>query len=136
MRSFNSQFQVGDKICVQRLGYRHIGIYVGPRFANGTSGDVVENDRESGGVILSNLAEFSGGKDVSFETRVARNFYEQELIAKRALSLIGQQFDLFTFNCEHFANWAQTGKVESPQLQRLSVVALLLLGMFALSRKV
>jgi hypothetical protein len=136
MQTITSQFQVGDKIYVQRLGYRHVGIYVGPRFAKGKNGCVVENDRESGGVILSDLTEFSDGNTTHLESRVARNYYEQELIAQRAMSLLGKKFDLLTFNCEHAANWAQTGNAESPQIQHAFIVVLLVCGLFALRRRV
>lgn len=35
---------------------------------------------------------------------------------KRAYSRLGQQYGGLSFNCEHFANWVQTGKEKSDQV--------------------
>lgn len=34
----------------------------------------------------------------------------------RAYSKLGKKYNLFTYNCEHFANWVQNGKENSTQV--------------------
>ena len=45
------------------------------------------------------------------------DYWQRQQIADRALSLLGTRYHLLNFNCEHAANWAQTGRPESPQLK-------------------
>jgi hypothetical protein len=122
--------QIGDKIAVKRFGYVHVGIYVGPRTIDGR--EVVHNDKGNG-VVFSSLADFSSGGEVFLQKRATDNYFEREAIANRAFSLIGKNFDLFNFNCEHAANLAQTGQRESPQLQGalVCVLAIFILGLLA-----
>lgn len=61
----------------------------------------------------------------------AGSCYEREIVAQRALSLLGKNYDLLNFNCEHLANYAQTGRVASPMVAAaviVGLVALVLLG--------
>jgi hypothetical protein len=116
-----TNFQPGDKIAVQRPGYRHVGIYTG-------NGRVVHNDK-GGGVVLATLDQFSGGEPVFLLKRVTDNYFQQQAIAARAYSLLGTKFDLLHFNCEHAGNWIQSGRVESEQLQGAFLVALAILGL-------
>lgn len=106
--------QTGDKI--QRpgpLGTWHVGIYLG-RDAWGQDW-VIHNDK--GGYVKEDLlTTFAAGFQVQFVQRAATTWWEQEQIVARARSLLGKKFDLINFNCEHFANYAQTGKAHSPQL--------------------
>lgn len=46
---------------------------------------------------------------------------EEELVAGRALALVGQNYDLLQFNCEHVANFAANGRAESGQVRRAIV---------------
>jgi hypothetical protein len=55
-------------------------------------------------------------------------------VRQAALDLIGTQFDLFNFNCEHFASLVQTGKSESPQLWG-AVAGIAVLGLFVLAAR-
>jgi hypothetical protein len=121
-----ARIQVGDIVAVFGRGCVHDGLYVGRRGFDGR--DIVHNDK-SRGVVLETLEEFSGGRPVSLKRRVAKNHFEQEAIAQRAFALIGQNYDLMTFNCEHAANFAQGGRRESPQLQ----AAFVLLGFVAVA---
>ena len=121
-----STFQPGDRIAVQRFFYKHVGIYIG-------NGSVVHNDK-GGGVVRTTLAEFSAGGAVMLQKRVTTDYFQQQAIAQRALSLIGSQFNVIHFNCEHAANWAQSGRVESEQLQGAVIVLLAVLGLVALSK--
>lgn len=59
--------------------------------------------------------------------RVAGGAFEQEQVVQRALSLIGQPYDLLKFNCEHLAYYAQTGVPRSPQLAAAFVLGIICL---------
>jgi hypothetical protein len=118
--------QLGDIIRIDRPLYRHVGIYVGSQTPGGP--DVVHNDKH-GGVILSTLAEFSAGFPVYVHKAATGNYFQRQQIAKRALDLLGGKFDLLTFNCEHVANWAQSEKMESPQLQAFFAVLAIVVGL-------
>jgi hypothetical protein len=124
--------QLGDMIRVDRPLYKHVGIYVGVRGAYGPS--VIHNDK-GGGVILSSLAEFSGGTPAYLHQAATGNYFDREEIANRAFSLLGRKFDLLTFNCEHAANWAQSAKLESPQLRGAFFLVALFFGLFLITRK-
>jgi Lecithin retinol acyltransferase len=108
------RFQVGDKICRQGpLGFYHYGIYVGHRWPYGHA--VVHNSKNEG-VQLIHLSTFADGQPITIKDRLT-DWRAQEMVAQRALSLLGKQYDLTLFNCEHAANYAQKGIPASPQLQ-------------------
>lgn len=114
---------------INRGFYKHVGIYIGPR--PGDNRDVVHNDK-SQGVILSTLAEFAGGTAVVLHRPASGDYFQRQAIANRAMSLLGMDYDLWKFNCEHAATWAQTGSAKSPQLAAVlvSLVLILLLAIF------
>lgn len=41
---------------------------------------------------------------------------ERRVAVERALKLLGKPYSLIDFNCEHFANYVQHGKIESKQI--------------------
>ncbi len=43
-------------------------------------------------------------------------FLQQQQSINRAYSKLGHRYSLLNFNCEHFANWVQFGRVESSQV--------------------
>jgi len=121
--------QTGDKI--QRpgpIGTWHVGIYLGRDYLGRDW--VIHNDK--GGYVKEDLLlTFSAGFPVTLVQRVASTWREQQQIVARARALLGQKFDLIGFNCEHFANYAQTGKAHSTQL-RFAVGTTALLALFAI----
>jgi hypothetical protein len=50
--------------------------------------------------------------------------YERQLAVQRALSLLGQPYDLINFNCEHYAELVQSGKGISHQVEIVGKVLL------------
>lgn len=44
------------------------------------------------------------------------NNFERRIAVERALKLLGKPYSLIDFNCEHFANYVQHGKIESKQV--------------------
>lgn len=106
--------QSGDAI--QRpgpFGTMHRGIFAGFDLAGRAW--VIHNAKDQF-VKWDLLETFAEGQTVSFLKRVARNAYEQNLIVARAKSLVGQKFDLWTFNCDHLVTYALAGVPKSPQL--------------------
>jgi hypothetical protein len=88
-------FEVGDKLKVTASsGAEAYGIFVGPRGPAGE--DVLIND-ETGKVRLALLAEFAATQDCKVESRVIGNWQRRELVALRAMGLIGKQYDLAAF---------------------------------------
>lgn len=43
-------------------------------------------------------------------------FFQQQQAINRAYSKLGYRYSFLNFNCEHYANWVQFGKVESSQV--------------------
>jgi len=119
-------------IRINRLGYQHVGIHVGPR---GFDGRCVLHNSKGQGVVLATLNEFSGGSPIFIQRKATGNFYEREAIAARAMSLLGQKYDLIKFNCEHTASLAQRGVAESPQLVVWGLLAIAAVGVALFSAK-
>jgi hypothetical protein len=59
---------------------------------------------------------------------------ERQLAIQRAVSLEGKKYELFKFNCEHFANYVQTKTIFSQQSNNAVGFAVLGLAAVVLSR--
>jgi Lecithin retinol acyltransferase len=121
----SNTLELGDIIRIQCPGYQHVGVYVG---VQGVCGECVIHNSKLGGVILSTLTEFSGGSQIFIHQKATCPWYERGAIVQRAWSLLGSKYNLFNFNCEHAAYYAQRGKAESPQISAFAFIALLLFG--------
>jgi Lecithin retinol acyltransferase len=91
---------------------RHPGIVTGRDWLGRVC--VISNSQRRGGVFEETLQEFAGGDAVVLLGR-PDVLAPQEVIG-RARSRAGQPWNLFTWNCEHFVNWAHGLPVKSPQL--------------------
>ncbi len=101
--------EVGDHVVVKYSLYNHHGIYCG-------DGKVIHLSKESGTVTETTLDEFADGCSLYIQQN--EGFDEPEVIVRRARSKRGEQgYCLFTNNCEHFANWCQTGRAKSRQVR-------------------
>ena len=126
------ELAIGDKLrIVAPLGFYHYGIYVGRRGAHGE--DVIHNNK-SGGVELVSLEDFAAGLPVEIAERGRYSFHEREAIARRALSLVGREYRLIDFNCEHAANYALTGVATSPAIAAVVTLSVIGLCVWAASR--
>jgi hypothetical protein len=121
--------EIGDMLSISRPGYKHVGIYVGQ---HGLDGSCVVHNCKGKGVILSNLDDFSGNSPIFIHQKAIGSFIERQTIVHRALSLLGTNYDLFQFNCEHAASFAQSGVARSPQIVGASLLALFAIGGLAL----
>jgi hypothetical protein len=124
----DNALEVGDIIQINRLGYQHVGVYVGQQ---GFFAPSVIHNAKGEGVVMSGLDEFSVGSQIFIRHKATGNFHERAAIVQRALSLLGTKYDLINFNCEHAAYYAQRGVAESPQIAGAAVAALIV-GGFAL----
>ena len=106
----------GDKCWVQS-SKKHYGVCTGV----GPDGQLwfVHNTR-LGGVVHTTWKDFAGAWPVHVEQRAQLG--QEAAVAERALSFVGQRYDLLFFNCEHVANLAANGKAESKQVQQGVVV--------------
>jgi hypothetical protein len=98
-------------------GTDHLGLFAG--FDQLGRGWVIHNAKDER-VKWDLLEAFAAGSPVSLVRR-AVNVYEIEAIFARAQELLGRQFDLVNFNCEHFVTVALAGKAASPQLLGVAV---------------
>ena len=48
--------------------------------------------------------------------RFSGSYFQRNQAINRAYSKLGEKYSLINFNCEHFANWVQFGKIESSQV--------------------
>jgi hypothetical protein len=75
-----------------------------------------------GGVQYATPEEFINGQ---FWIEKSPEPGYEHMIVERARELIGTPYHLIKFNCEHYVNVVFEGKLESPQLQRATLGAVL-----------
>jgi hypothetical protein len=108
----NNVLQRGDKCWVQ-LNKKHYGICTGL----GPDGQpwFVHNTRDRG-VVYETRKGFAGNHPIYIEQRAAQGY--EDIVAFRARALVGRNYDLLSFNCEHLANFVINGEAESKQVQQ------------------
>ena len=80
------------------------------------------------------LETFAEGQQVTLFKRVAKSIQEQNLVLARAHSLLGKEFNVLNFNCDHLVTYALAGVPTSPQLGAVvGVLALAALASVALA---
>jgi HRAS-like suppressor 3 len=106
----------GTELIVDRLGYRHHGIYVGDGLVIHYAGWV---SYSRGLIETVTVGDFAGRCPV----RVGRVPCESQHgndIVRRARSRLGERcYDVLRNNCEHFCNWCQVGESRSTQVDLL-----------------
>jgi hypothetical protein len=118
----NAPLQHGDKVWTPARtipGKQHYGIWDGENRA-------FIHNTIPGGVQYARADQFINGHYV-IEKRAAPG-YEHEVV-RRARAHLGSNYDLLSFNCEHFVNYVADGEKKSLQLQVLMVFAALLGGL-------
>lgn len=126
------EFQIGDHLVTQRLGYTHHGIYAGEGKVIHYAGfsKAFKKDR----VEITSLEEFSQGQKVRVENHQNAQYSRQEIL-ERALSRIGENgYNLVFNNCEHFVYWCITGKEKSRQVRSVAASSLVVGGSMLLIR--
>ena len=120
--------QIGDRLIRTKGGIftRHHAIYVGNNW-------VAEN--QSGfGVRYISLPEFLNDGESKDVINYNFDYQSQQIILQRIQNKIGKAYNLFTYNCEHFANEVLKSKPTSSQVQNsvgIGLLGVLLLAVFA-----
>jgi Lecithin retinol acyltransferase len=106
----------GTELIVDRLAYRHLGIYLGEGLVVHYAGRV----RYPHGLIEAvPLRSFVGNRRVHVGRGPAGSLHG-EAVVRRACSRLGEcRYTIFTNNCEHFCTWCQVGESRSRQVDRL-----------------
>lgn len=119
----NKQPEFGDHIRVSRGLYCHHGIYVSDDVIIEFGSKTEELNPDLAKVIQVNLDDFLKGGILE-----VREYTEEELKEKRtpteivnyAFTQLGRGgYNLFTNNCEHFANECVFGKNKSEQIDKI-----------------
>lgn len=120
--------QPADRLVIPKSGLRlvqHHAIYLG-KDGNGNR-MYIENAIGKGVQVITEAYLFRDGYELTRVERFTGNEQQRNAAIEFARRLIGQQYDLFNFNCEHYANTVQHGKRYSKQVDKG-----LVLGLFAL----
>jgi hypothetical protein len=125
--------QVGDRLVREKgIFSTHHGIYAG--VYNGVAW-VAENQIWAG-VRYVSLNTFLNN-DVNNLVRVKPFMgteIERQNIIPKLNTLIGTQYNLVNFNCEHFAELIQNGKARSKQVDNSFIIMVLLLLVLAIAK--
>lgn len=107
----------GDKIVIPKswmrviqhhvvyLGQNHLGVHLIAENAVGLFVRVISVDQF-----------FQENPEVTRIDRFTGDNVQRRIAIERALKKLGQPYDLINFNCEHFANYVQTGSATSNQI--------------------
>ncbi len=112
------------------LFYSHKGI-VSDRWYGGKP-MIISNSARSGGVREELWGVFAEGCVVTVDGNPSGLPHFEVL--SRARSLIGTQYDLFRWNCEHFVAYAHGLKPQSAQVAITVAIAMLFVGLLATAR--
>lgn len=114
---------VGAHIYSSRGVYDHHGIYVGRNRVIHHSG--FTEAFVKGPIAMTSLEAFCAGGDFQVRTYEKSTFPRQEIVlrARQLLKTGGNDYHLFSNNCEHFATWCATGVHESLQVQEAQETA-------------
>jgi hypothetical protein len=106
----------GTELIVDRLAYRHHGIYLGEGLVIHYAGRI---SHPHGLIEAVPLRSFVGRRRVHLGRRPAESLHA-EAIVRRARSRLGERrYAILSNNCEHFCSWCQEGESRSRQVDRL-----------------
>jgi hypothetical protein len=113
----------GDHICVRRLlgpiPYMHHGIYISRTEIIHFDGAPLRDNRDST-ICYTTLHKFSPGDWTGVIPYKGYFHFSYAEVIERAMSRVGEHgYNLFTWNCEHFATWCVTDHAGSRQAAKL-----------------
>jgi|SRR5690606_15482714 len=120
--------QPADRLVIPKSALnlvQHHAIYLGKD--NNGNRMYIENAIGRGVQVVNEAYLFRGGYEITRVERFTGNQHQRNAAVQLAMQLIGKQYDLLGFNCEHYANTVQHKKSYSNQ-----VGVGLGLGLFAL----
>ncbi|WP_052006576.1 lecithin retinol acyltransferase family protein [Leptospira wolffii] len=82
---------------------------------------LIENDNPSG-VRWTTLHAFASGQEI----KVTRSNLHPNLTVQRAISQLGKSYSLFSYNCQHFTNWAANGEASSPDIRNWTFIGIVI----------
>lgn len=128
--SHDEPLELGCVVALDCLVYDHVGVVTGLD----RSGQplVSSNSARRGGVYEESIDEFRQGGPLRVSSRPVGR--EVVAIVRRARSMIGRQWDLLTFNCDHFVELALGREPRSRQLQGWLVLGAVVGAIWILSR--
>jgi hypothetical protein len=122
--------QIGDRLIRPKGRIKHHGIYIG--IIDGVH-TVAENQRGHG-VQLISYDQFMN-ESLGVIVRIQKfngSETDRTNVIPRIYALLGMNYNLFFFNCEHFAELIQHGKAVSMQVGTVVIGVIVLLGFVAL----
>lgn len=99
----------------------HFMVYLGVK--NGYH--MVAENQNGYGVRIVDIATALAGNSIKRLEPFGGTEVQRSLVIPKINQLIGRGYDLIAFNCEHFARWIATGKLESKQVKTASTVAII-----------
>ena len=105
---------------------KHHAIYLGLRLLGVEW--VAENHVDQGVRIITASRYFAEHPVITRIEKFKGSEYQRQIAINTAYSLEGTQYDLFAYNCEHYANEVQYGQPKSKQVENF----FLLLGVLFL----
>ena len=124
----NLNLRSGDRIVVPKSTYNlvmHHAVYLGQDL-NGIH-YVAENVYGHGTMLTEVSKFFRRYSKINRIERFNGNSFQKQQLIKRALSRLGLPYDLFKYNCEHFANEIINSRPHSKQVGNAIGIALLAL---------
>ncbi len=85
---------------------------------------MVAENQEGHGVRYISLHEALAGNEILRFEPFGGTEAQRGLVVSKVNKLLGKTYDLIVFNCEHFARWIATGKIESKQIKTASTLAI------------
>lgn len=131
LNSYLAAMRPGTIVKVSHGLYDHVGLlteYTQPPQER----HVLSLTGRTGGLVDEPISLFAGNKPV-FEVDYPSDL-PPEWVLMRARSLANQRYSLFSFNCEHFVNYAHGLPSKSPQIAAWLGVAAIVTGFVVLAR--
>jgi hypothetical protein len=85
----------------------------------------IENAIGKGVQLINEAYLFRDGYQVTRIEPFKGNLHQRHMAVKAALKMIGKEYDLINFNCEHYANSVQYNKSYSSQVGNGIIISLL-----------
>ncbi|MBP9924551.1 MAG: lecithin retinol acyltransferase family protein [Cyclobacteriaceae bacterium] len=107
----------GDRIVASKSFagiVQHHAIYLGQNYQGQDL--IAENVYEKFVAVVDSKKFFAEYPQVTRIEAFKGNNVERRVTIERALKLLSKPYSLINFNCEHFVNYVQHGKVESKQI--------------------
>jgi hypothetical protein len=123
--------RTGDLIVRQKGPFStHYIVWIG--WQNGVQ--VVAENHNGDGVRYTSLEEALAGKPIKRFEKFGGTESQRCLVISQINKMVGRSYDLVVFNCEHFARWISTGKIESKQVKIVSNIFLVAGGLMLASK--